>query len=324
MAEAKRVIVTGATGLIGSNFCRELIKRGYVVIVFSRDPAMARMAVPGAEAYVAWQSEENGRWAESIEGAYGVVNLAGGSIYTWGSRQTRESIKAETQSRISAIQRLVKAMGEAQTKPQVFICASSVGTYGFNGFTDAEFTESSAPGTDFWGQTSLPWEEAARAAEKMGIRSVVMRFGYVLALHPHSGLARQVEQFRRGFGGPVRPGKQWQPWIHIADAAGLILFALEESRVEGVLNGTAPDVVRNQDFAQTLAQVVEKPARLAVPGFFLRMWLGKTADTIIYGRRVLPQKALELSYQFQFATLKSALHDLLDASPASSEAPFGS
>lgn len=316
MQTAKRIIVTGATGLIGSSLCQELIQRGYAVVVFSRDPLAAQAKVPGAAAYVAWQPAENGPWAEYIEGAYGVVNLAGGSIYTFGKRQTRESISAETQNRIRGIHGLVKAMTEAQAKPQVFVCASSVGTYGFDGFTDTAFTEASPPATDFWGQTSLPWEEAAQAAEQTGVRTVIMRFGYVLAMQPHSGLAQQVEQFRRGFGGPVRPGKQWQPWIHIADAVGLIIFALENNQVQGPLNGTAPDTVRSRDFAQTLAQAVGKPARMATPGFLLRMWLGVTADTIIYGRRVLPQKALALGYQFQFATLASALRDLLRVSPA--------
>lgn len=117
-------------------------------------------------------------------------------------------------------------------------------------------------------------------------------------------------------GGPVRPGRQWQPWIHIADAAGLIVFALEDNQVRGPLNGTAPDAVRSQDFAQALAQAVGKPARLATPGFLLRIWLGVTAETIMYGRRVLPQKALDLGYHFQFATLTSAFRDLLEASPA--------
>lgn len=320
MRETKRIIVTGATGLIGSSLCQELIQRGYAVVVFSRDPTAARAKVPGAEAYVAWQPAENGPWAEYINGAYGIVNLAGGSIYTFGKRQTRESISAETQNRVRGIHGLVKAMTEAQAKPQVFMCASSVGTYGFNGFTDTEFTEASPPATNFWGQVSLPWEEAALAAGEIGVRAVVMRFGYVLAMHPHSGLAQQVEQFQRGFGGPVRPGKQWQPWIHIADAVGMIVFALEENQVQGPLNGTAPDSVRNRDFAQTLAQSVGKPARIATPGFLLRMWLGVTADTIIYGRRVLPKKAIDLGYQFRFATLESALHNLLAVEPTRSDA----
>jgi uncharacterized protein (TIGR01777 family) len=320
MTEAKRIIVTGATGLIGSSLCQELIQRGYAVVVFSRNPTVARAKVPGATAYVAWQPAENGSWAEYIDGAYGIVNLAGGSIYTFGKRQTRESISAETQNRVRGIHGLVRAMTEAQAKPQVFVCASSVGTYGFNGFTDTEFTEASPPATDFWGQVSLPWEEATLAAEQVGVRAVVMRFGYVLSMHPHSGLAQQVEQFQRGFGGPVRPGKQWQSWIHIADAVGLIVFALEENQVRGPLNGTAPGAVRNRDFAQTLAQAVGKPDRIATPGFLLRMWLGVTADTIIYGRRVLPKKAIDLGYLFRFATLESALHDLLDAEPPRGDA----
>jgi len=323
MTEAKRVIVTGATGLIGSRLCQALVQRGYALVVFSRDPSRARAQLPGATAYVAWQPEENGPWAEHIEGAYGVVNLAGGSIYTFGKRQTHESISAETQNRVRGIHGLVRAMTEARAKPEVFVCASSVGTYGFDGFTDAEFTEDSPHGSDFWGQVSLPWEEAALAAEQIGVRAAVMRFGYVLAMHPHSGLAQQVEQFRRGFGGPVSPGKQWQPWIHVADAAGLILFALEDSRVWGPLNGTAPDVMRNRDFTQMLAQVVGKQARFATPGLLLRMWVGVTADTMVYGRRVLPKKALDLGYQFQFATLESALHDLLEASLAGRKAKSG-
>lgn len=316
MAEEKRLIVTGATGLIGSTLCQRLIERDYAVVVFSRDPAAARAKLPGASAYVPWQPKDSGTWAKYIDGAYGVVNLAGGSIYTFGKRQTRESITAETQNRVRGIQGLVRAMSQIQAKPEVFVCASSVGTYGFDGFTNAVFTESSPPGTDFWGRVSLPWEQAALQAEQSGVRAVVVRFGYVLDMHPTSGLSRQVEQFRRGFGGPVGPGKQWQPWIHVADAAGLILFALEDSGVQGPLNGTAPDIVRNREFTQTLAHVVGKPARFATPSLLLRMWLGVTVDTMLYGRRILPQKALDLGYQFQFPTLESALQNLLDAEPA--------
>lgn len=324
MLEARRIVVTGATGLIGSRLCRELLTRGYTVVVFSRHPEAARVQVPGAAAYVAWQPAESGPWAEYIEGAYAVVNLAGGSIYTFGKRQTRESITTETQSRVRGIHGLVGAMAQARTKPQVFVCASSVGTYGFDGFTDSEFTETSPPGTDFWGQVSQPWEEAALAVEQIGIRAVVMRFGYVLDIQPHSGLAQQVEQFRRGFGGPVSPGQQWQPWIHNADAVGLILFALADERVRGPLNGTAPDIMRNRDFAQTLAQAVGKPARFATPGLLLRMWLGVTAETILYGRRVVPQKALDLGYQFQFPTLSSAFGNLLSVEPVERKAKSSS
>ena len=311
MEDTKRVIVTGATGLIGSRLCSELQRRGYAVVVFSRDPETARRKVPGAMAYVAWQPLESGPWREQIDGAYGVVNLAGESIYTFGKRQTQASVRAETKNRVRGIGGLIRAMAEAQVKPQVFVSASSVGTYGYADFTDAEFTENSSPGTDFWGQDSLPWEEAALEAERLGIRTVVMRTGYVLDAQPQGGLAQQVAQFRRGFGGPVLPGTQWLPWIHVADEVGLVVLALEDARVHGPLNGTAPGVVRNQEFAQTLGQVVGKPARLPTPGVLLRMGFGVVAETIIHGRRVVPRKALDLGYQFQFATLESALRDLV-------------
>jgi uncharacterized protein (TIGR01777 family) len=167
------------------------------------------------------------------------------------------------------------------------------------------------PGDDFWGRVSLPWEEAALEAERLGVRTVVLRTGYVLDGRPGSGLAQQVAQFRRGFGGPVRPGSQWVPWIHIADAVELILLALDDERVRGPLNCTAPGVVRNREFAETLGRVVGKPANRAMPGVMLRMFMGVVADTIIHGRCVVPEAALALGYDFRFPTLDAALRDLV-------------
>ena len=143
------------------------------------------------------------------------------------------------------------------------------------------------------------------------MRTVLLRTGYVLDASPRGGLARQAAQFRRGFGGPVLPGKQWVPWIHLADEVGLIQMALSDERVRGPLNCTAPEVPRNREFAATLGRVLGKPVRMAVPGFAMRMGLGVAADILIHGRRVVPQKALDLGYQFRFPTLESALRDLL-------------
>src|SRR5260370_38223630 len=127
-------------------------------------------------------------------------------------------------------------MAEAQVKPQVFVSASSVGTYGYAGFTDAEFTENSPPGTDFWGQDSLPWEEAALEAERLGIRTVIMRTGYVLDAQPQGGLAQQVAQFRRGFAGPGLPITQWLPRGTLSDSAGLVALLVLGCRVTGRRN----------------------------------------------------------------------------------------
>jgi uncharacterized protein len=309
--QARRVIVTGATGLIGSALCRALQDRGYGVVVFSRHSDAARTKVPGALAYVAWQPEESGPWRAQIDGAYAVVHLAGESIYTFGKRQTKAGVRAETQARVRAIRGLAGAMAEAQEPPAAFICASSVGTYGFAGWTDAEYTEDSSVGDDFWGHDSQLWEQAALEAERQHARVVVLRTGYGLDAGPGGGLAQQVEQFRRGFGGPVLPGSQWTPWIHIADVAGLILLAIEDSRVRGPLNVVSPGVVRNREFATALGNAVGRSARLPIPGFMLRLGFGVTADTIIHGKRVVPQKALDLGYHFLFPTLDLALRDLV-------------
>jgi uncharacterized protein (TIGR01777 family) len=303
------MVVTGATGQIGSVLCRRLLERGDAPVVFTRDVQAAQESVPGAADYVAWQPQETGPWATQTARAQAVVYLAGGSLYS--GRQTRASVRAEVDTRVRGIRGLVRAMKEAAVKPRVFVSASSVGTYGYDGFTDAEFTENSSPGDDFWGQASLPWEEAALEAERLGVRTVVLRTGYVLDGRPGSGLAQQVAQFRRSFGGPVRPGSQWVPWIHIADAVGLILLALDDERVRGPLNCTAPGVVRNREFAETLGVVLGKPVGRAIPGVMLRLFMGVVADTIIHGRRVVPETALALGYDFRFPRLEPALRDLV-------------
>ena len=309
--EHKRIVVTGATGLIGTALCAALIQQGKALIVLSRDPEAARANVPGAQAYVPWKPAPSGTWRQQIDGAEGVIHLAGGPLFTFGKRHNQASVRQETYDRIRAIQGLVAAMEAAAVKPAVFISASSVGTYGYSGFTDERYTESSPPGADFWGQDSLEWEEAALAAAHLGVRTVLLRTGYVLDASRAGGLARQAAQFQRGFGGPVLPGKQWVPWIHLADEVGLIQLALSDERVRGPLNCTAPEVSRNREFAAALGKVLGKPARMAVPGFAMHLALGVVADILIHGRQVVPQKALDLGYQFQFPTLESALRDLL-------------
>jgi uncharacterized protein (TIGR01777 family) len=308
----RRIVITGATGTIGTALCRRLLERGDTLVVFSRDAPAARQTVPGAAAYVTWQPAEMGPWAEQIEEADAIVYLAGGSLYQ--GRQTEASVRAETESRERGIRGLVHAMAQARVTPPVFVSASSVGTYGYAGVTDAAVTESSPPGADFWGQDSVPWEGAALDAGRLGVRAAVLRLGYVLDARPGGGLMRQVEQFRRGFGGPVWPGTQWVPWIHIADAVGLFLLALDDERVRGPLNATAPGAIRNRDYARSLGAIVGRPARLPTPGFALRLGLGVVAETIISGRRVVPQAALDLGYRFRFPALEDALRDLV-ASP---------
>jgi uncharacterized protein (TIGR01777 family) len=306
---SQRIIVTGATGQIGSALCARLLDRGDAPVVFSRDPEAARRNVPGAAEYVAWHPQETGSWAARVASAHAVVYLAGGSLY--GGPQSEADVRAEVQHRALGIRGIVRAMAGAAHGPRILIAASSVGIYGYAGFGDDPVAESSPPATDFWGQVSREWEQPALDAAALGIRAVVARIGYVLDARPGTGFARQLAQFRAGYGGPVQPGTQWMPWIHIADTVGLLLLALDDARAHGPLNGAAPGIVRNQQFAAALGAILDRPAGRPMPAEMLRARLGVMADTIVHGRRVVPERALALGYQFRFPALDAALRDLV-------------
>lgn len=309
--QAKRVVVVGATGLIGKAVCAKLTQKGYTLTIFSRNPQAAQAAVPGAANYIAWQPEETGAWAAALDGAFGVINLAGAPLFVFGKRWTYEGVRQESDSRIQGIAGLVRAMREAAARPDVFINASSVGYYGYAGYSDEEMDDDHPAGSDFWGQDSSRWEEAALQAEPLGIRAVLIRTGYVLDPFPGGGLRQQAEQFRRGFGGWTRPGKQWLPWIHLEDEASLIVMALEDERVRGGLNGTAPETPRSRDFARTLGRVVGKRAWLPIPQVGIHSQLGVVSAILTNGRRVVPNKAQQLGYQFQYPQLEQAMRHLL-------------
>jgi uncharacterized protein (TIGR01777 family) len=305
MTTPKRVVVAGATGLIGRSLCRQLLERGYELTVFSRDSAAAKRRVPGAHGYVDWSPAESGPWASAIDGAYAVVNLAGAPVsgHRWTERYKREI----RESRVVGTRGLVRAMLRAGRRPQVFVAGSAVGYYGFR--DDTPIYEATGPGDDFLARVCVEWENEALQAEAGGIRTVRLRTGIVLSLE-EGALPQMLLPFRFFGGGPILPGTQWIPWVHLADQVDLILFALESERVSGALNATAPEPLRNRDFAALLGEHYGTPSWLPVPGFGLRVLLGEVADTISEGQRALPRAALDAGYQFRFATADAALRDL--------------
>ncbi len=306
MSEAKRVIVTGATGLIGKRLCARLTEKGYAVVVFSRNADHARRSVPGMAEYVSWTPDARGDWGQALEGAYGVVHLAGTPIFR---KRWDAAYKAQIRdSRIISTRILVDAMEAAPVQPKVFICGSAVGYYGDTG--NIEVNESSPPGDDFLAQVCVAWEQEARRAETLGIRTVLLRTGIVLDAK-EGALPQLVVPFRLFVGGPILPGTQWLPWIHIDDEVGLIVLALEDARVSGPLNATAPAPQTNYDFTRTLGKVIGTPSWLPVPGFSLKLLLGELADRLVEGQRAMPQKAQELGYQFQYPTAEQALRNLI-------------
>jgi uncharacterized protein (TIGR01777 family) len=306
MAESKRVIVTGATGLIGKALCKRLIEQGYAVVVFSRDPAAARQQVPGAADYVAWEPAESGPWAAAVEGAYAVINLAGASIA--GKRWNPAYKQAILNSRVIGTRGLVNAIGQAQNKPQVLINGSAIGYYGFR--DDTKLDETQTPGTDFLANVVKAWEAEALKAEALGVRVVLVRTGIVLDKKEGS-LPLMMLPFRFFAGGPVLPGTQYFAWIHLADEVGIILFALENAQVRGPINATAPETQTNKEFSATLGRVMGRPSLFPVPGFALQVVMGEAAQLVTTGQRVIPQKAQDLGYRFQFPTSEAALRNVV-------------
>ncbi len=308
---SKRIIITGATGTIGRRLVAEL-QSDYELVIFSRDPERARAASPGAASYVAWQPAEQGPWMAAVDGAWGVIHLAGAPISAGllGPRWTPEYKAAIRDSRVIGTRGIVNAILAARQRPAVLVSASAVGYYGF--YRDATpLDESAPPGRDFLARVCVDWEaEAVRAAEG-GTRVVLLRTG--LVLDPHSGaLPQLILPFKLMTGGPILPGTQVYPWIHPADEVGLIRFALEHEQVSGPLNAAAPKALANRDFAMVLGKVLGSPSWLPVPEFSLRIALGEMADLVVNGQNAIPRKALDLGYRFHFAELEPALRDLLD------------
>jgi uncharacterized protein (TIGR01777 family) len=309
-----RVVVIGATGQIGRPLCHELALAGRAVSVFSRDPARAAQLVPGAADYLEWGpgNRLTAQCAGHLAAADAVVYLAGAPLFD-GHRHSRAGIEAEGRARVAALGHLVAALNGLDRRPATLIAASSVGYYGFQGRGDEPVDEASPTGPDWWGADSAAIERAALLARQHGIRTVVLRTGYVLTA---ASLASQVAQFRRHLGGWIGTGRGWTPWIHIADEVGAIVFALERPDISGPVNLTSPEPVRARQFARILGQVLGRRSWLPVPAPFVRMGLGAVTDILVRGKRVVPSKMSAAGYEFRFPVLDRALRDILEGERA--------
>jgi uncharacterized protein len=297
-----RVVVTGATGFLGTPLVARLIARGDRVTVLTRRPRGA----PGVDE-VAWHPEGSvGPWASAIEGADAVVHLAGESI--GGRRWTRARKTALVDSRLRSTRSLVAAIEKATSRPRVLLSSSAVGYYGPRG--GETVTEDTPAGHDFLARLCVDWEQAARHAEGLGPRVVTLRSGLILAADG-GALTRMLLPFRLGVGGPVGSGSQYWPWIHRDDWLSLVEFLLAHPAASGPVNLTAPTPLTNQAFSRALARVLRRPCLFRVPAFLLRGLLGELSDAVLTGQRALPARALSLGFTFQYEELETALTALL-------------
>jgi uncharacterized protein (TIGR01777 family) len=295
-----KIAVTGATGLIGSRLLARLLERGDEVTVLTRDAERARSALGDVDAVV-WEPTSTAGPTEALAGRDGVVHLAGEPVAQRWSDMVKERIWT---SREAGTRCLVAGLRGAEPRPGVLVSASGVGYYGPRG--DERLDEGAEPGDDFLAHVTKAWEAEAAAAEKLGLRVVMVRTGVVLD-RAGGALAKMLPPFRAGIGGPVAGGRQYMPWIHLDDLVGIYLAALDGDDWSGPVNASAPEPVTNKEFSKALGRALHRPAFAPVPAIALRILYGEMAEIVTAGQRAVPKRALELGYDFRHPDLNEAL-----------------
>jgi uncharacterized protein (TIGR01777 family) len=303
-----KIIITGGTGFIGTPLVRELIAAGHAVTALTRNVDRAVRRLPARCQVRRW--DPNGDLDPTVLlGADAVINLAGEGIADarWTPRRKR-SIR---ESRVRVTTAVVRALAQLEIgkRPRVLVSASAIGWYGDCGETVLD--EHSPSGDGFLAEVCQAWEEAARHAQELDVRTAVVRIGVVLG-REGGALGKLLTPFRLGLGGRVGSGRQWMSWIHLEDLVALLRFAVETPRAIGLINGVAPRPVRNAEFTSQLARTLRRPAPFPVPAPALRLLLGEMSSVILSSQRVQPCFAEELGFAFRFPTLGSALRNLCE------------
>jgi uncharacterized protein len=302
-----RVVISGATGLIGSSVVRALTERGDQVVALSRSSRRA-LDVLGAQVEAYEWPDPTGEPppAAALEGADAVIHLLGEPVAQRWSEQAKARIR---DSRVRSTRMLVAGLRGLPDghRPATLLCGSTIGFYGPR--DDRELDEEAPPGEDFLARIVVDWEAEAAAASDL-VRVVMLRTGVVLS-SSGGALAKMLPPFRLGLGGPVAGGRQYFSWIHLDDEVAAQLFCLDAPGAHGPVNLTAPHPVTNAELSRALGRALHRPAILPVPGLALRLLYGEMAEIVTTGQRVLPARLRQLGFEFRHPGLDPALQDVL-------------
>ena len=300
-----KVTVTGATGTIGTKLVAALEARGDEVTLLSRDPEKARGTLGAGGTAIAWDPNSGPAPREALDGRDAVVHLAGEPVAQRWNAKVKERIRS---SREVGTRNLVAGIAAADPQPKVLVSSSAVGYYGPHG--DEALTEATPAGGDFLAEVCQVWEREAEKASGLGLRVVKVRTGVVL--DPDGGaLKTMLPPFKLGGGGPVAGGRQYMPWIHVDDVVGIYLRALDDEAWSGAVNATAPTPVTNKVFSKALGKALKRPAFAPIPALAIKTLYGEMADIVTKGQRVLPERTLDLGYDFRHPELDEALRTAL-------------
>jgi uncharacterized protein (TIGR01777 family) len=301
----RKIVITGATGLIGGEICRKLHEEGDEVTIFTRGVTKGKALFPFLNNIIEWDYNKPETWRNELNGKDAIIHLAGANVFgeRWSSRYKRIIME----SRKRATRNLVESIGLVKNRPKVFISSSAVGYYGSKG--DEKLTEESPAGTDFLSTVCQEWEYEAKQVERFDVRRVSIRTGIVLSAE-EGVLKKMLLPYKMFAGGSLGRGGQWFPWIHIDDIVNVYLYALE-NELAGEINGTSPNPVTMKEFARTLGKVLHRPSFLSVPEFIIKLAVGEGAESILSSLRVIPQKLIKNSFKFNYEHLEPALLSLL-------------
>lgn len=296
------ILITGGTGFIGSELCSMLLQEGHYLTIITRDPKKHANEEAKNQQFVSWDSD----LVAAMNKTDAVINLAGESIF--GQRWTAQVKKRIYASRIDNTKKLVEAIGQANTPPEVMVSASAAGYYGNRG-TDV-LDEKEPPGNDFLAKVCVDWEKAAQPVKESGVRLAIPRIG--IALEEGGGaLQKMLPAFKLFAGGAIGRGTQFVPWIHRHDLCRGLLFLISNESTEGPYNLNAPNPVTMQKWADALGEVLNRPSVFRVPEIALNVVMGEAAKPILESLRLTPARIEQAGFTFRFPHIREALSNIL-------------
>ncbi|MEO8274633.1 MAG: TIGR01777 family oxidoreductase [Thermoanaerobaculia bacterium] len=307
-----RILIPGGTGLVGRALASHLAREGREIVLLSRATETRRPApdLPPGCRIARWDGRSSAGWLELAEGASAIVNLAGESIS--GGRWTRERKRRIRDSRLQATGAVVEAISQSRKPVRTLVQASAVGYYGDRG--EEVLTESSSPGTGFLAETARAWEAASAPVEKFGVRRALARTALVLS-RQGGALPAMALPTRFGLGAVLGSGRQWMPWIHLADEVAALAFLIENPGASGAFNLAAPETVTQAQFSRRLAQALHRPMFFRAPAWAVRAALGEMSELVLASQQVNAGRLGELGFRFEFPEVTGALADLMEERP---------
>jgi len=300
--EAKKILITGASGLIGSQLTDLLIARGHSVTYLGRSKKSGQVST------FLWNPIAGTINLQVLEQIDTIVHLAGASV---AERRWTDSRKKEIlESRIKSTELLYQTLKNNPHTVKTFVSASAIGYYGFGG-DDTVFIEEDKPGNDFLAQVTRQWENEVDKISALGLRATKLRIGIVLS-EKGGALKEMAKSIKFGFGSSLGTGKQFLSWIHIDDLCEIFVRAIEDDKMRGTYNATT-GWCTNEEMTKAIASILKKPLWLpSIPSFVLKIILGEMANIVLNGSKVSSEKIKQAGYRYEFASLNDALSNLLN------------